>query len=147
MNLNFLGKMVLLSFVCYGLEATRRSATSKSHRIYRRQIRSRVPGQAIYSRLASEGVELTESPSHAGSYPPDGFWNRVGWGLRNFAEHSPTTVKSYDYDVTLLQREMLSTFVTFEPFTKRPRVLDVDDAIWVHRGGVSRAGLPVPGTM
>jgi glycosyltransferase involved in cell wall biosynthesis len=37
--------------------------------------------------------------------------------------------------MTLLQREMLSTFVTFEPFTKRPRVLDVDDAIWANRGG------------
>jgi glycosyltransferase involved in cell wall biosynthesis len=30
---------------------------------------------------------------------------------------------------------MFSTFVTWEPLTKRPRVFDIDDAIWVHRGG------------
>jgi glycosyltransferase involved in cell wall biosynthesis len=30
---------------------------------------------------------------------------------------------------------MISTFVTAERFTKRPRVLDVDDAIWLLRGG------------
>jgi glycosyltransferase involved in cell wall biosynthesis len=30
---------------------------------------------------------------------------------------------------------MLSTLVTLEQLTKRPRLLDVDDAIWVHRRG------------
>jgi glycosyltransferase involved in cell wall biosynthesis len=44
-------------------------------------------------------------------------------------------LESHRYDLTFLQREMLSTFVTFEPFTKRPRVLDVDDALWAYRGG------------
>ncbi|HSS96384.1 MAG TPA: hypothetical protein VLK33_05120, partial [Terriglobales bacterium] len=29
---------------------------------------------------------------------------------------------------------MLSKFVTLEPLTKSPRVLDVDDAIWVYGG-------------
>jgi glycosyltransferase involved in cell wall biosynthesis len=98
---------------------------------------SRVPRVKQYiPHLALKGVELTECPSRAGVYPPDrGFWKRVRWGLWNLAEHVPATARSYDYDVTLLQREMLSTFVTFEPFTKRPRVLDVDDAIWIHRGG------------
>jgi glycosyltransferase involved in cell wall biosynthesis len=97
---------------------------------------SRVPRvQQYIPHLAAEGVELTECASRAGVYPPDGFWNRIRWGLWNLAEHVPATAKSYDYDMTLLQREMLSTFVTFEPLTKRPRVLDVDDAIWVHRGG------------
>src|SRR5260370_10028854 len=30
---------------------------------------------------------------------------------------------------------MLSTFVTAEPFTKSPRALDVDDAIWLYGDG------------
>jgi glycosyltransferase involved in cell wall biosynthesis len=30
---------------------------------------------------------------------------------------------------------MVSTYLTFELLTKRPRVLDVDDAIWLRRGG------------
>jgi glycosyltransferase involved in cell wall biosynthesis len=30
---------------------------------------------------------------------------------------------------------MVSTFLTLEPLTKKPRVLDVDDAIWLHPRG------------
>ncbi len=30
---------------------------------------------------------------------------------------------------------MLSTLVTLEPFTHRPRILDLDDAVWLNRGG------------
>lgn len=98
---------------------------------------ARVPRvQQYIPYLKREDIEVTESPSRAGSYPPEhGFGKRMAWGLWNLAEHLSTVGQSYQYDVTLLQREMLSTFVTFEPFTKRPRVLDVDDAIWVHRGG------------
>jgi glycosyltransferase involved in cell wall biosynthesis len=98
---------------------------------------SRVPRlQQYIPYLKQEDIEVTECPSRAGLYPPErGFWKRASWGLRNLGEHLSTVGQSYEYDMTLLQREMLSTFVTFEPFTKRPRVLDVDDAIWVHRGG------------
>jgi glycosyltransferase involved in cell wall biosynthesis len=93
------------------------------------------------SALERRDIELVESSSRSGSYPPDGKWLRAGWGTWNVAEHVPAVLRSYKYDVTLLQREMLSTFVTLEPFTKRPRVLDVDDAIWVHRGGISASRL------
>ena len=30
---------------------------------------------------------------------------------------------------------MVSTLLTAEPLTRKPRALDVDDAIWLHRGG------------
>jgi glycosyltransferase involved in cell wall biosynthesis len=43
--------------------------------------------------------------------------------------------------LTLLQREMLSTLATVERFTKAPRVFDVDDAIWLLRGGRSACSL------
>lgn len=98
---------------------------------------ARVPRVQQYIPYLKElDIDVTESPSRAGLYPPErGFVKRAAWGVWNLAEHLSTIGQSYQYDVTLLQREMLSTFVTFEPFTKRPRVLDVDDAIWVHRGG------------
>jgi glycosyltransferase involved in cell wall biosynthesis len=102
---------------------------------------ARIPRvQQYIPYLRSQDIELTESASHAGLYPPArGFVKRAAWGLWNLAEHPVAAGISYRYDMTLLQREMLSTFVTFEPFTKRPRVLDVDDAIWVHRrGGFAR---------
>ena len=57
------------------------------------------------------------------------------------AERFHAALGSRDTDVTLLQREMLSTFATVERFTKAPRVLDVDDAIWLLRGSESAKSL------
>ena len=44
-------------------------------------------------------------------------------------------MRSHRYDLTLLQRELISTLSSLEIFTKRPRVFDVDDAVWLNRGG------------
>jgi glycosyltransferase involved in cell wall biosynthesis len=51
------------------------------------------------------------------------------------AANLPDVLASWQGDLTLLQREMISTLVTLEPFTKGPRVLDVDDAIFLYRQG------------
>jgi glycosyltransferase involved in cell wall biosynthesis len=91
--------------------------------------------RAYIAPLKELGVDITEFASRAGLYPPNSKWARPAWGLWNLADHVPIAFRSHRFDVTLLQREMLSTVITLEPFTKRPRVLDVDDAIWVHRRG------------
>ncbi len=83
--------------------------------------------------LKQYGVELSEFYPRAGGYPPEGKWTRPFWAVASLAGRMPDIARSFSYDVTLLQREMLSTFLTLEPFTKRPRVLDVDDAIWLNR--------------
>jgi glycosyltransferase involved in cell wall biosynthesis len=83
--------------------------------------------------LKQYGVELAEFYPHAGGYPPERKWMRPFWAFASLADRVPDIVRSFSYDVTLLQREMLSTFLTLEPLTKRPRVLDVDDAIWLNR--------------
>lgn len=83
--------------------------------------------------LKQYGVELSEFYPRAGGYPPEQKWTRHFWAVASLAGRMPDIVRSFSYDVTLLQREMLSTFLTLEPFTKRPRVLDVDDAIWLNR--------------
>jgi len=41
--------------------------------------------------------------------------------------------------VTLISRQVMPAFIPLDRFTKAPRVLDVDDAIWLNRGG-HRAG-------
>lgn len=97
---------------------------------------SRIPRvQQYVDPLRCEGVLMRETSSLAGSYPPDRHWLRPAWAALNLASQVPGIVRSHLYDVTLLQREMLSTFVTLEPLTSRPRVLDIDDAIWIHRRG------------
>ncbi len=78
---------------------------------------------------------MREAPARFGSYPPTARARRPAWGMLALAERFQSALRFRDGDVTLLQREMLSTLATFERWTKPPRILDVDDAIWLLRGG------------
>lgn len=105
-----------------------------------------VPGARFRVRqyiepLRPEGVCVTEFTAPLEMYPPKNHMIRPIWGLATLATRLPGVLKSYRYDMTLIQREMLSTFITLEPLTKCPRVLDVDDAIWLFRGGKFAARL------
>jgi glycosyltransferase involved in cell wall biosynthesis len=95
--------------------------------------------QQYIEPLKSAGIDMRECPSRAGTHPPLRRWLRPLWGVCNLGERAPDTLRSFGYDLVLFQRELLSTFVTWEPLTRSPRVLDVDDAIWAHpRGGFAR---------
>jgi glycosyltransferase involved in cell wall biosynthesis len=85
--------------------------------------------------LKQEGIELEEFSSGFGQYPPKTRWVRPLWALATLAGRLPSIAMTYRYDATLLQREIMSSFVTLEPLTKHPRILDVDDAIFLRRGG------------
>lgn len=85
--------------------------------------------------LAELGIEVTESPATFCSYPPEHKILRPFWGVAHLLKRGYDVASDRDSDVVLLQREMLSSFFTWERFTRRPRVLDVDDAIWLYRGG------------
>lgn len=85
--------------------------------------------------LGREGVRVREFAAPLGSYPPASRALRPAWAAASLAARLPGIASSYRADVTFLQREMLSTFATLEGLTHAPRVLDVDDAIWLLRGG------------
>lgn len=85
--------------------------------------------------LREEGINVAEFASGVGQYPPRVRWARPFWAVATLAERLPAVILSHRYDAVLLQREIMSSFVTLEPLVKRPRVLDVDDAIFLHRGG------------
>ena len=87
--------------------------------------------------LRQLGVDMREYYSLFGCYPPRQRVLRPLWGLAAVAERTVSACASFLCDVTLLQRQMLATLVTAEPLTRGPRILDVDDAIWLHRGGAS----------
>jgi len=91
--------------------------------------------------LRQYGVEMKELPARFGSYPPARRALRPAWGVLALAERFAAATASHQSDLTLLQREMLSTLATVERFTKAPRVFDVDDAIWLLRGGRSASSL------
>jgi glycosyltransferase involved in cell wall biosynthesis len=83
--------------------------------------------------LRPHGISLTEYMAHLGSWPPLKKALRPLWLPATLLDRIPSVLKSYAHNVTLLQREMVSTFVTLERFTHRPRLLDVDDAVWLNR--------------
>lgn len=96
---------------------------------------SRFRVQQYIPFLQAHGIEMREFPARWGGYPPDSRALRPFWLLGTVLERIPSAIQSHGYDLTLLQRELVSTLATLEPFTRRPRVFDVDDAVWLNRGG------------
>jgi glycosyltransferase involved in cell wall biosynthesis len=85
--------------------------------------------------LKKYGIYLKEAPAPWSTYPPSIHALRPFWLTASLMSRIPHVYKSWSYDVSILQREFISTYKTFELFTKRPRIFDVDDAIWIYRGG------------
>ena len=85
--------------------------------------------------LRESGVHVHEFIPRVSKYPPAAKWLRPLWGGAALAARIPAVLATHWYDAVFLQRELVSTFLTLEPLTRHPRVLDVDDAIYLHRGG------------
>lgn len=85
--------------------------------------------------LLREGIVMDEFIPPISKYPPSQQLLRPLWGIASVIGRIPAVIATYQYDIVFFQRELLSTLVTLEPLTKCPRVLDVDDAIFLHRGG------------
>lgn len=85
--------------------------------------------------LQDYGIEIHEFIPPISKYPPRWKWLRPLWAIGALAARLPAILWTYSHDLVLIERELISTFVTLEPLTKRPRVMDVDDAIFIYRGG------------
>ena len=100
----------------------------------------RVPGYRFRvgqykTQLLANGIDLNWWPSAVSGYPPARKWLRPMWLPVSLAARVPGVAATWNSDVTLIGREFISTLNTLESFTRRPRVFDVDDAIWLRRGG------------
>jgi glycosyltransferase involved in cell wall biosynthesis len=80
------------------------------------------------------GIALSLHTARLSCYPPRARWLRPLWLPATLAARLPDIAATRGADVTLIQREFVSTLYTLEGLTARPRVLDVDDAIWLNRG-------------
>lgn len=85
--------------------------------------------------LAAQGVVLDWRPAPISEYPPVARWQRPLWMPATLLARLPDIMRSRSADVTLLNREFVSTLATWEGWTGQPRIFDVDDAIWLRRGG------------
>lgn len=86
--------------------------------------------------LRHAAIDVTEYIARFSSWPPASRWIRPIWFPVTLGQRLPAILGSYRHDLTILQREMASTFVTLEGLTKSPRVMDVDDAVWLHPRGI-----------
>lgn len=73
--------------------------------------------------------------AYVSAYPPENFFARPLWIFRELLSRCVDIKQSYLFDAVIFQRELISTIPTLERFSKRPRIFDVDDAIWLHRHG------------
>lgn len=85
--------------------------------------------------LATEGIALDWRPAPVSEYPPSSQWQRPLWLPTTLVARLPDILRTRSADLTLLNRELVSTLATWEGWTARPRIFDVDDAIWLRRGG------------
>lgn len=90
---------------------------------------------ALAPFLAKRSIELTELCPTISRYPPSSRLLRLPWFAAALVERLTFIYRSRGYDAVILQREMISTLPTLERLLPKPRVLDVDDAIYLHRNG------------
>lgn len=100
-----------------------------------REPSSRFRIRQLIPALQDLDVRVSDHPAPFGTFPPASTLARPFWGVATLASRIPQLSAASQADVTFLQREMLSTFHTLERFTAAPRVFDVDDAIFLFRGG------------
>jgi len=90
---------------------------------------------ALAPFLAKRNIELTELCPTISGYPPSSRLLRLPWFSAALVERLTFLHRSRGYDAIILQREMISTLPTLERLLPKPRILDVDDAIYLHRNG------------
>lgn len=94
----------------------------------------------LVAELSRQGVDLRLFDARRSSYPPLGNpVTRAGWAMGELARRAKQIRFSRldRPDVTLIQREFLSTLPTLEGRAGHPLVFDVDDAIWLLRRGLA----------
>ena len=57
---------------------------------------------------------------------------QLGTAILRLASRVPAILESYKSDITWIQREFLTATSTTEALTKKPRLFDIDDAIWLR---------------
>ena len=87
--------------------------------------------------LAELGIAVDEHWPGLGAFPPRRRGLRPAWLVGTLAQRILPIAQGWQADVTLLQREMVSTLPTLEGWTRRPRLIDIDDALHLYRGGVA----------
>lgn len=95
----------------------------------------------LIPEFARQQLSLTEYPARIGAYPPPERLKRPFWlGAALYSRYGQLR-QARTADLCILQREFISTLPTIEALSRGPRVLDVDDSIWLYRHGLAASNL------
>jgi glycosyltransferase involved in cell wall biosynthesis len=83
----------------------------------------------------SQGLHVTELTARPDAYPPSGALARLAWAPQVVADAALRALRANAFDAVIIQRELISTLASTERLIRRPLIADIDDAIWLHRGG------------
>lgn len=81
--------------------------------------------------LAKSGLNATLLHAKHCAYPSLSKARRPTWLISALVDGYQRALRANEFDVCLLQRELISTLFTFESSIKVPLLLDVDDAIFL----------------
>lgn len=81
--------------------------------------------------LVSSGLEVYEASARFTAYAPHSDLIRPFWLAAALADSLARVIKTAEYDLCFLQRNLIATLGTWETFIKKPIVFDVDDAIFL----------------
>ena len=87
------------------------------------------------------GYVFEQLNAKVSAYPPLGLLKRLFWLIGELVHRVRQVKVINSADVVVVQRELISTLYTVEAFIKAPVVLDVDDAIFMHRNGKAAKAL------
>ncbi len=93
---------------------------------------SRFRVRQFVAPLRDRGVEVAEYHLPQSKYLGGSRAGRLGRGARKLLGRIPGVLQTRTADVTWLERELIPGRYTLEGLTKRPRLLDVDDALWLN---------------
>ena len=85
--------------------------------------------------LLRQRIHVKERYLRWGRKKPDWMILQPLWIAATVCDRLLSIAADRHADVTILQRQPLPAFLPVEPFIKQPIILDVDDAIWMNRGG------------
>lgn len=85
----------------------------------------------------AEGIFIDEVVQKFSRYPPPQSLKRPGWLLAALIERMTYIFRLRGADVTILQRELISTLPTVERMLPGKKILDVDDAIFLKKRGLA----------
>ena len=92
----------------------------------------------LIESLETYNVDITVKNAFDSAYPPNAnLIKRISWLSKELFYRIPQVCSAYRYDAVIIQRELISTLPTFEKLIKTPKILDVDDAVWLYRSGFS----------